>query len=152
VSAPASVVSISGLGKVFPKGGVTALENIDLDVRPGEFISLIGPSGCGKSTLLRVIGDLTQPTSGARVVPHFRALDDIGTGAVAVAHGDGAPRSPGRRRRLLVEMLGRHVDADGQAAAPEVGGRQRGPARDVCGGLEHGPTVGRGPNRSVTAD
>jgi NitT/TauT family transport system ATP-binding protein len=68
VSAQESVVSIKGLGKVFPKGGVTALENIDLDVHPGEFISLIGPSGCGKSTLLRVIGDLTQPTSGEVLV------------------------------------------------------------------------------------
>jgi NitT/TauT family transport system ATP-binding protein len=61
---PDAVVSIAGVTKVFPKGGVTALENIDLDVRPEEFVSLIGPSGCGKSTLLRVIGDLTQPTSG----------------------------------------------------------------------------------------
>ena len=63
-----AVVSIAGVTKVFPKGGVTALENIDLDVRPGEFISLIGPSGCGKSTLLRVIGDLTQPTAGEVLV------------------------------------------------------------------------------------
>ena len=62
------VVSLSGVTKVFPKGGVTALEDIDLDVRPGEFVSLIGPSGCGKSTLLRVIGDLTQPTSGEVLV------------------------------------------------------------------------------------
>jgi NitT/TauT family transport system ATP-binding protein len=43
---------------------VRALQDIDLDVRPGEFVSLIGPSGCGKSTLLRVIGDLLAPTSG----------------------------------------------------------------------------------------
>ena len=63
-----AVVSIGGLSKVFPKGGVTALEDIDLEVRPGEFVSLIGPSGCGKSTLLRVIGDLTQPTSGRVLV------------------------------------------------------------------------------------
>jgi NitT/TauT family transport system ATP-binding protein len=68
MTGPDAVVSIAGLTKVFPKGGVTALENIDLDVRPGEFISLIGPSGCGKSTLLRVIGDLTQPTSGEVLV------------------------------------------------------------------------------------
>ena len=49
--------------KEFGRGGVVALEGIDLDVRPGEFVSLIGPSGCGKSTLLRIVGDLIQPTA-----------------------------------------------------------------------------------------
>jgi NitT/TauT family transport system ATP-binding protein len=58
------VVEIAGVTKTFPRGNVTALENIDLTLAPGEFISLIGPSGCGKSTLLRVIGDLIEPTSG----------------------------------------------------------------------------------------
>jgi len=61
---PDAVVSLSGVTKNFAKGGVTALQDIQLDVQPGEFVSLIGPSGCGKSTLLRVIGDLTQPSSG----------------------------------------------------------------------------------------
>jgi NitT/TauT family transport system ATP-binding protein len=63
-----AVVSLSGVTKVFAKGGVTALQDIDLDVEPGEFVSLIGPSGCGKSTLLRVIGDLTPPSSGEVLV------------------------------------------------------------------------------------
>jgi NitT/TauT family transport system ATP-binding protein len=59
-----SVVSISGMTMTFPKGNVTALQEIDLQIEPGEFVSLIGPSGCGKSTLLRVVGDLIQPTAG----------------------------------------------------------------------------------------
>ena len=59
----AAVVSIQGLTKSF-RTGVTALENIDLEVAPREFVSLIGPSGCGKSTLLRIIGDLVTPSSG----------------------------------------------------------------------------------------
>ena len=59
-----TVVQISGLTKTFPKGNVMALQEIDLQIDPGEFVSLIGPSGCGKSTLLRVIGDLTGPSAG----------------------------------------------------------------------------------------
>ena len=62
------VVSVRGVTKSFGARGVTALQDIDLDVRPGELVSLIGPSGCGKSTLLRVIGDLVEPTSGVVVV------------------------------------------------------------------------------------
>ena len=62
----APVVRIRGVGKQFStRGGVTtALEEIDLDIGRGEFVSLIGPSGCGKSTLLRLIGDLTWPSAG----------------------------------------------------------------------------------------
>ena len=60
----AAAVTIGGVTKTFQKGGTTALQEIDLELQPGEFVSLIGPSGCGKSTLLRVIGDLVQPTEG----------------------------------------------------------------------------------------
>ncbi len=65
-SGPA-VVEVAGVTKRFgaATGGVLALDTIDLTIAQGEFVSLIGPSGCGKSTLLRLIGDLTEPTSGA---------------------------------------------------------------------------------------
>ena len=63
-----SVVSVKGVTKTFARGNVTALENIELDLEPGEFVSLIGPSGCGKSTLLRVIGDLIEPSRGSVAV------------------------------------------------------------------------------------
>jgi NitT/TauT family transport system ATP-binding protein len=62
-----SVVSIRGLSKAF-RTGVTALQEIDLEILPGEFVSLIGPSGCGKSTLLRIIGDLAEPSAGTVLV------------------------------------------------------------------------------------
>jgi NitT/TauT family transport system ATP-binding protein len=68
MSGSTAVVSLRNVTKSFGAGAVTALESIDLDVRPGEFVSLIGPSGCGKSTLLRIIGDLAEPTSGDVVV------------------------------------------------------------------------------------
>jgi len=62
------VVSVSGVTKTFPRGNVTALQDIDLALTHGEFVSLIGPSGCGKSTLLRVIGDLIEPSAGSVTV------------------------------------------------------------------------------------
>lgn len=64
-------VSFQQVTKVFNERGdnrVKALDNIQLDIQPGEFVSLIGPSGCGKSTLLRLAGDLLQPSSGAVLV------------------------------------------------------------------------------------
>jgi len=65
------VVSVSGVTKVFQGSGgsrVQALDNINLDVHPGDFVSLLGPSGCGKSTLLRLIGDLIAPSAGTVLV------------------------------------------------------------------------------------
>ena len=60
----APIVALRGVGKTFPSGTV-ALTGLDLDVREGEFLSLLGPSGCGKSTALRIIAGLTEPTQGA---------------------------------------------------------------------------------------
>ncbi|QCW52199.2 ABC transporter ATP-binding protein [Nocardioides dongxiaopingii] len=59
-------VRVAGVTKTFGtrKNQVTALSEVDLTVRAGEFIALIGPSGCGKSTLMRVVADLEQPTGG----------------------------------------------------------------------------------------
>lgn len=59
-------IVISGLSKTFKtgKGSVTALDNVNLSGRKGEFLSLLGPSGCGKSTVLRILADLEDPTSG----------------------------------------------------------------------------------------
>ena len=64
------MVDARSVGKTFGTGDgqVEALRDINLEIRPGEFISLIGPSGCGKSTLLRLIGDLVSPTSGSLTV------------------------------------------------------------------------------------
>lgn len=66
--APASdvaptLLALRGVGKVF-SNGVTALSDVDLTIREGDFLSLLGPSGCGKSTALRLIAGLSTPTSG----------------------------------------------------------------------------------------
>jgi NitT/TauT family transport system ATP-binding protein len=56
-------VSLRGAIKVY-ESGVVALGPVDLEVRKGEFVSLLGPSGCGKSTALRLIAGLNQRSSG----------------------------------------------------------------------------------------
>ena len=45
-------------------GDFTAVDSVNLQVRPGEFISLLGPSGCGKTTTLRMLAGFEEPTSG----------------------------------------------------------------------------------------
>ena len=60
-------IMLDGIGMVYKDQGgndVTALTNVTLDIKKGEFISLLGPSGCGKTTLLRIIADLLHPTTG----------------------------------------------------------------------------------------
>jgi NitT/TauT family transport system ATP-binding protein len=56
-------VSISNVRRTFA-GGVTAVENLSLQIPVGQFVALLGPSGCGKSTLLRMIAGLDQPNEG----------------------------------------------------------------------------------------
>ena len=57
------VVTLGNVGKTFANG-VVALDRLNLDVWPGELVSLVGPSGCGKSTALRLIAGLSEPSSG----------------------------------------------------------------------------------------
>jgi len=60
----APVVALHGVAKRFANGAL-ALDQLDLAIRNGEFVSLLGPSGCGKSTALRLIAGLTEPTRGS---------------------------------------------------------------------------------------
>jgi NitT/TauT family transport system ATP-binding protein len=72
---PAAGIEVSGVRKHFADAGVTALEEVSLSIRPGEFVSLLGPSGCGKSTLLRCIAGLETPSSGAITVGGKKVID-----------------------------------------------------------------------------
>ena len=65
-AAETSYVSLSRVGKTYasPRGPVAALLDIDLDIRPREFVSVVGPSGCGKSTLLKLVAGLEDISSG----------------------------------------------------------------------------------------
>lgn len=61
------VIKLNGIGKIYRTKEIEtqALENVNVEVRKGEFVSIMGPSGCGKSTLLNIIGMLDLPTIGS---------------------------------------------------------------------------------------
>ena len=65
-----TAVLVDNVSKVFesPDGAVHALDNINLEINNGEFVSIIGPSGCGKTTLLRSMAHLEVPSSGTILV------------------------------------------------------------------------------------
>ena len=68
------ILSLSRLTKRF--GPATAVDAIDLEVRDGEFLTIVGPSGCGKTTLLRMLAGLEQPSDG-EIVLRGRAINDL---------------------------------------------------------------------------
>ncbi|MBQ2023438.1 MAG: spermidine/putrescine ABC transporter ATP-binding protein, partial [Alistipes sp.] len=79
-----TIIKIEHLSKSF--GDKVVLNDINLDIRRGEFITLLGPSGCGKTTLLRMIAGFLKPDSGAIVMdgnnitevpPHLRPLNTV---------------------------------------------------------------------------
>ena len=61
------MIKLTGINKIYRTNEIEtlALENVNIEVKKGEFVSIMGPSGCGKSTLLNIIGLLDKPTSGA---------------------------------------------------------------------------------------
>jgi len=86
--APAAAVRVSGLRRAF--GSVVAVDGVDLEVHPGEMMSVLGPSGCGKTTVLRLIAGLDTPDAGTV---------EIGGRRVA---GAGVAIPPERRRVGMV--------------------------------------------------
>jgi len=61
-----AIITLKGVDKIYRTKEIEtlALENVNLDIEKGEFVSIMGPSGCGKSTLLNIIGLLDVPTNG----------------------------------------------------------------------------------------
>lgn len=120
-----STISVKNTTKIFNEGQpneVVALKNIDLEIKPHEFVSLIGPSGCGKSTLLRLIGDLIKPTSGEVLVngkPAAQARAEQDYGFVFQAATLYEWRTVSKNVQLPLEMMGFNP-ADRAAKAQEM--------------------------------
>lgn len=115
---PAPLVQARGVSLRFP-GGLLALDDLDLDLMPGELVAIVGPSGCGKSTLLRAVAGLL-PTSAGTLSVAGLAPDAARRrwGRLAFVFQDPTLlpwRSVRDNVRLPLE-LGRHPDPDPDAA------------------------------------
>ncbi len=81
-------LSLSGISCIY--GGFTAVDQLNLDIVPGEFVSLLGPSGCGKTTTLRMIAGFVRPTAGTI------SMDG------AIISAPGAVLAPERRQMSMI--------------------------------------------------
>ena len=113
-----SGIIIDGVSMVFTLTGggeVHALENVNLDVREGELVSVLGPSGCGKTTLLNIIAGFLAPTAGeVRLNGH-------------VVRGPGSERGMVFQQGALFEWL---TVADNVAFGPNMAGKPRAETRE----------------------
>ncbi|PRX96764.1 ABC transporter ATP-binding protein [Allonocardiopsis opalescens] len=73
-------ISAEGVRMRFGSGSAaqTVLDDLDLTIRPGGFVTLLGPSGCGKSTLLKILGGILEPTSGRVLIGGRPVRDAVG--------------------------------------------------------------------------
>ena len=79
-----AIIRLRDISKVYRTKEIEtiALDNVNLDIEKGEFVSIMGPSGCGKSTLLNIIGLLTAPTTGFvfqsfHLIPSLNVSDNV---------------------------------------------------------------------------
>jgi spermidine/putrescine transport system ATP-binding protein len=137
-------VELKGVTKRF--GDVRAVDSLDLEVRHGEFLSLLGPSGCGKTTTLRLIAGFEQPDEGEVLIsgrnvaglppyrrdvntvfqsyalfPHLNVLDNVAYGLKQRNLGRGERR---RKARELLELV-RLVGVEGRKPRELSGGQQQ---------------------------
>ena len=72
---PDNQIAINNLSKVY-KNGLTALKNINLNIKKGEIFAMLGPNGAGKTTLINIICGIVKPTGGEIAVEGFDIIDD----------------------------------------------------------------------------
>lgn len=86
---PSPIISLQDISKLYGFGDATtvALDEVSLDIDPGEFVGVMGPSGCGKSTLMNIIGLLDRPTHGEYML-RKRSVARLRSGQRAKARRD----------------------------------------------------------------
>ena len=117
-----AAVEVRGLAKTF-RGGVRALEGVDLTVAEGEIVALLGPNGAGKTTLLKILCSLILPDSGAARVWGRDAVEDPdgakkGLSLVTGEEGGFYGRLTGRRN---LEFFASLYGLEGAAAEERIG-------------------------------
>jgi NitT/TauT family transport system ATP-binding protein len=141
-------VSCRGVAKTFAtrSGEVRALEPVQLDIAPGEFLVLIGASGCGKTTLLRIIGGLEQASEGAVVVGEHGNTAPVGfvfqqanlLPWMTVEENVALPlRLRGMGRRQRIERARALCDLVG------IGGFEKRWPRELSGGMQQRAAIAR---------
>ena len=78
-----TLIELKHIKKVF-EDGVTVIEDLSLEVKKGEFVTLLGPSGCGKTTILRMIGGFEKPTFGSTSLVEFLKSFDASEGIESI--------------------------------------------------------------------
>jgi len=106
---PDALIQMRGISKRF--GGVTALQNVDLDANAGEVLAIVGDNGAGKSTLIKILTGVYQPTSGTvrlgGQAQHFAShADAIKVGIDAVYQTLALARMREETERVLMDRLG----------------------------------------------
>ena len=92
-------VRLVGLTRRF--GDVVAVQPVDLEIEPGEFVVLVGPSGCGKTTLLRMLAGLEDPSAG-RIFIGDQDVVDVGPAERDIAMNSIAPVWDGNETWLVL--------------------------------------------------
>jgi NitT/TauT family transport system ATP-binding protein len=145
------LVSIHNVSKQFANGTL-AIRGVDLDLREGEFVSLLGPSGCGKSTLLRIIARLGSPSAGTiewPTAPHSASGEPEPDLGFVFQDPTLMPWSNTLRNVMLPMTLAGISKADAEARAAEmlalVGlkGFEKSYPRELSGGMKMRVSIAR---------
>jgi spermidine/putrescine transport system ATP-binding protein len=150
VSDASTAITLTGVSKSF--GDLVAVRDLDLDVRRGEFFSIIGPSGCGKTTTLRMVAGFEDPTSGTilvggkdvtRVRPYHRSVNTVFQSYALFPHLDvweNVAFGLKEARRPRAEIAGRVKEA---IELVRLEGRERARPAQLSGGQQQRVALAR---------